>query len=230
MLLVEGHDLLLLALLVVLVALLDPLHLRRQSLQRLHRAHLLEGEREDRQPHDDREADDREPPAEPHCVVPELDDRVVDVDQGLEDVRDYEHRSGRVAGCVTGTEQRLGRDGVDPTAAPRIAAHYTPCGENAPAEATEAHARDRPTATAEPWRRRATATAASERQAATTATASAPSAVPSRLSSRKTAKRNGESCLLSAALNPESGMRAERTTMPAAIAPTASRRGQPRAT
>src|SRR5437763_10416078 len=89
-LLVEGHDLLLLALLVVLVALLDPLHLRRQSLQRLHRAHLLEGERQNRQPDHHCQADDRHAPAESEVVVEELEDRLVEVDQRLEELPDCE--------------------------------------------------------------------------------------------------------------------------------------------
>src|SRR5205085_7860855 len=102
--------------------------------------------------------------------------------------------------------------------------------ENAPTEAAPAHASERPIATAAPRRRQATATAQSERAAAITATASAPSAVPSRLSSRKTAKRNGESCLLSAAVKPESGTRAESASIEIATSASTSRRGQPRET
>src|SRR5205085_10384287 len=84
--------------------------------------------------------------------------------------------------------------------------------EDAAAEAGPAKTTERPVATAAPRRRPATATAHSERKAAIAATASAPSAVPSRLSSRKTAKRNGESCLLSAAVKPERGTRADRAS------------------
>ena len=99
-LLVEAHDLLLLALLVLLVALLDPLHLRRQPLERLHRADLLEGQRQDREPYHDRQADDRHPPSEPQLVVEELQDSLVDVNQGLNELPDGDwdevHRAGLV--------------------------------------------------------------------------------------------------------------------------------------
>src|SRR3954471_4033567 len=84
---VELHHRLLLALLVVLVALLDLLHLRLQPLKCLHRAHLLEGERQDQHPDDHRQPDDRSAPAQADVVVPEPQHGLIDVDQRLEDVR-----------------------------------------------------------------------------------------------------------------------------------------------
>src|SRR5205823_8398552 len=102
--------------------------------------------------------------------------------------------------------------------------------ENAPAEAAPAHTSERAIAAAAPRRRPATATAHSERQAAIAATASAPSAVPRRLSSRKTPKRNGESCLLSAAVKPERGTRADSASIEIATSASTSRRGHLRET
>ena len=55
-------------------------------LERAHRADLLQRQRQDRDPGDHREEDDREAPARPDVVVEELQDRVRHVHQRLEDV------------------------------------------------------------------------------------------------------------------------------------------------
>ena len=91
-LLVEAHHLLLHALAVVFELRLDLFDLR---LQRLHRAHALDlpvGERDQDRPGEDRQGDDRHPPAQPGAVVEELEDRVDDVDQRLQDVCLDDHR------------------------------------------------------------------------------------------------------------------------------------------
>src|SRR5829696_6232933 len=77
--LVEGHDLLVHALLVVLVALLEPLH----------RLHALERERQDQQPDREGHHDDRDAPtagervARVNQVMPELQDPLAGVDERL---------------------------------------------------------------------------------------------------------------------------------------------------
>ncbi len=88
---VEAHHFLLHALFVVFVFLLDFLDLR---LQRLHRAHafdLFVGQRDQDGPGADRDRDDRHAPGEADVVVEELEDRVGDVDQRLQDVRVGNH-------------------------------------------------------------------------------------------------------------------------------------------
>ena len=95
-LLVELHRLLLQALLVVLVLGLDLLDLRLESAQRVHRADLLDRQRQDQEPHDHRERHDRPSPAEAGVVVQPLDHPVGRVDQRLEDVRERKvHRNRR---------------------------------------------------------------------------------------------------------------------------------------
>src|SRR3954454_9606997 len=70
-LLVELHELLLHPLLVFLVALLDLLHLWLEQLERLHRADLLEGQRQDQKADHARESDYRPAPAQADVVVEE---------------------------------------------------------------------------------------------------------------------------------------------------------------
>ena len=98
-LLVERDHLPLLALLVVLVALLDRLDLRRIRLQRAHRADLGDRKRQDHEPRRERERDDRKAPAQADVVVEEGDDRVGEVDQRLEDVRD-DHACAPACVCL----------------------------------------------------------------------------------------------------------------------------------
>ena len=100
----------------------------------------------------------------------------------------------------------------DPTEA---SAQATPARQNAIAAACF-----RPTST----------TARTEKIPATIATTSVPVPTESSPSSRKTANRNGESCLLSAAVKPESGTRTERRSIAPETTATASRCGQPRFT
>ena len=145
-LLVERHHLPLLALAVVLVLLLDLLDLRLVRLQRAHRADLLQRQRQDRQPGDDRQQDDRDPPADPDVVVEEGEDRVGDVDQRLEDALDAgdgEHQA--VASVVRGSpgsKQRARLDGVVAAVAERVAAREAPGGQDRAAD--DARARGSP--------------------------------------------------------------------------------------
>jgi hypothetical protein len=88
--LVELHDLLLLALLVLLVLLLNLLHLRGETLHPHHRLDLTEGQRDQHRAHGDRQQHDRPAPRDP-AAVEELQDRLEDVDQRLEDVGGDEH-------------------------------------------------------------------------------------------------------------------------------------------
>ena len=71
---VELHQLFVLALLVVLPLLLQRLHLRRVRLQVLHRVDLLDRDRDEQDPHDHGEGDDRPGPREA--------DRLVQPDRG----------------------------------------------------------------------------------------------------------------------------------------------------
>src|SRR5207248_2545143 len=97
-LLVELHQLLLLALLVLLVLSLDRLQLGLQPLEALHRVELLERERHEQRPDDDREQHDRPAPRDANRVVEELQYRLEDVDQRLEDVGGDEHGQALGAG------------------------------------------------------------------------------------------------------------------------------------
>src|SRR5919202_179304 len=90
-LLVELHRLLLETLLVVLVLGLQLLELQRDPLHRLHRADLLERQRDEGRADDDRQEDDREAPAEADVVVEEQHHALERVDERLEDVGDREH-------------------------------------------------------------------------------------------------------------------------------------------
>ena len=90
-LLVEAHHLLLHALAIVFVFRLDLFDLRLQRLQRAHSLQLPVGERDQQRPGDDRQGDDRHPPAQPGAVVEELEDPVGDVDQRLQDVGVGDH-------------------------------------------------------------------------------------------------------------------------------------------
>ena len=130
---VERHHLLLHALFVVFVLRLDLLDLR---LQRLHRAHpfqLFVGERDQQGAGDDRQGDDRHPPAEADVVVEELEDRVGDVDQRLQDVGDGDHGCSLavVGGGVDRADPRVkrSRHRVEAAVAERIAAQQAPGGE-----------------------------------------------------------------------------------------------------
>ncbi len=132
-LLVELHHLLLLALLVVLVLGLDRLHLRRQLLHALHRAELLDGQREQDRAHAHRQQHDRPAPGHPDAVVEERQDRLEDVDQRLEDVRGDKHGSGGRSGR-SGLEQPLFLDRIKASVAQRIAAQQPPPGQDEPAQ------------------------------------------------------------------------------------------------
>jgi hypothetical protein len=108
-LLVELHHLLVQALLVVLVLRLQFLDVGRQALKRLHRLELLQGQRQQRRAHHDRQADDRQAPAAAHdVVVDEHQDRLEDVDERLEDVRvderHHEVRGRKTRCCSTGSK------------------------------------------------------------------------------------------------------------------------------
>ena len=133
-LLVEAHHLLLHALSVVLVFLLDLFDLRLQRLQRAHPFERFVGERDQQRPGADREGDDRRPPAEADVVVEELEDRVGDVDQRLQDVRRSGSRA-RLAVVVLGRVDRADPQGeavgdrVEAAVAERVAAQQAPGGE-----------------------------------------------------------------------------------------------------
>ena len=83
---IELHDLLLLALLVVLVLRLDRFQLGRHPLELLHRVELLEGQRQQQRPDHNRQRDDRPTPRPADHAVEEDQDRTEDVDQRLENV------------------------------------------------------------------------------------------------------------------------------------------------
>jgi hypothetical protein len=85
-LLVERHRLPLQALPVRAVLLAQPLDLRGDLGHPVHRAQLLERQRQQQGADQHRERDDRETPSQPDVVVKELEDRLEDVDQRLEDV------------------------------------------------------------------------------------------------------------------------------------------------
>ena len=88
--LVEGEHLALLALAVVLVLRLHLLQLRRDQLHPPHRADPGQRQRQGHQPDRERERDDRQAPAEADRAREEADDRVGEVDEGLEDDKDGE--------------------------------------------------------------------------------------------------------------------------------------------
>ena len=130
-LLVELHQLLVLALLVVLLLLLERLHLGRVRLQVLHRVDLLHGDRHEHDAHEHGQRHDRPRPREA--------DRLVQPDRG---------RSGGSsrAGAADSRWRRSGRSRralrlvppaaevrvlgpVDPAVAPRVAAQKPPAGE-----------------------------------------------------------------------------------------------------
>ena len=89
-LLVEREHLALLALAVVLVLLLDGLELRRHQLHPAHRLDPLQRQRQRERPHGQRQADDRQAPAQADRLREELDDRLGEVDERLEDDEDGE--------------------------------------------------------------------------------------------------------------------------------------------
>jgi hypothetical protein len=82
---VEGHQLLLLALLVRLVLLLDRLHLRHVLLHPLHRMDLPHHQRDEQHPDDHRQRDDRPRPRQ-------ADGRVQPVEDVPEDVLERRER------------------------------------------------------------------------------------------------------------------------------------------
>jgi hypothetical protein len=90
---VELHQLFLLPLLVGLVLLLDLLHLRRVPLEVLHRVDLPDGQRDQKEPDDHRQRDDRPRPRQADRTVraEPLEDVAEEVLEGGEDVRD-DHR------------------------------------------------------------------------------------------------------------------------------------------
>src|SRR3954447_14122674 len=127
--LVEGHDLLVHALPVALVALLDLLDLRLELLEPLHRLHALERERQDHDPDREREQDDRPAPAAvevPQEPMPELQDGLAGVDDRPQDEDD---RDGHQA-LAAGAEQLLVLYEIDTAVTPRVAAQKTPAGED----------------------------------------------------------------------------------------------------
>ena len=119
MLLVELHRLLLELAAVALVLLLQLLELGLDGLHGLRRGELLPGEREQHQPHDDREADDREAPrpvgTEPprsQSTVDGDEDPVQQLDELLENGKVIHGRSGqcrRGPGRIAGGEAARGR-------------------------------------------------------------------------------------------------------------------------
>ena len=132
-LLVEAHDLFLLALLVGLVLLLERLELRREHLEPLHRVDLLDGERHHHHPHHQREDDDRERPRETARRV-----------QPLEDVREDVLERWRIeASAITRpspwppAEERLVMRVVDAAVAPRVAAQRAASRRGRPADEPE---------------------------------------------------------------------------------------------
>ena len=100
MLLVELHQLLLLALLVLLVLSLDPLHLRREPLHLLHRVKLLDGEGQQDCPDQNRQEDDRPAPRPADDAVDRLEDRLEDVYERLEDRCGYKQVGHALRGAV----------------------------------------------------------------------------------------------------------------------------------
>src|SRR3979490_3450544 len=112
-LLVELHQLLLLALLVLLVLRLDRLHLGLQTLESLHRVELLERQRNQKRADHDREEDDRPSPRNSDGVVEELQYRLEDIDQRLEDVRGNKHDQALWAG-LAGLNTRWSSTGSKP--------------------------------------------------------------------------------------------------------------------
>ena len=143
-LLVELHQLLLLALFVVLVALFDLLHLGRQPLHLLHRLQLAVGQRNQHRPDQHRQEHDRQPPAAPHqVVVDEHHDPFEEADQGREGVLDYVREDHAPASpwawawrraCL---EDALILDRVKAAVAERVAAQQPPGGEHQAAGHTE---------------------------------------------------------------------------------------------
>ncbi len=140
--LVEGHDLLVHALLVVLVALLDLLDRRLQRLEALHRLHALEGERQDREPDREGHQDDRDAPAAVEVVVlvdqvmPELQNPLAGIDERLKDVGDVVH--GLALDVGAWTEQLLVLHEVDAAVTPGVAAEQPPGGQHDTSEHTVA--------------------------------------------------------------------------------------------
>ena len=94
---VELHDLLLLALLVLLVLLFQRVDLRGHALHLLHRLQLPVGDRHEDCPNQDRQTHDRQPPAEAEqdVIVNEHHDRFEQGDQRREGVLDHIRREDR---------------------------------------------------------------------------------------------------------------------------------------
>ncbi len=89
-LLIELHQLLLLALFVFLVLFFERVYLRREPLHLLHRLQLAIGQRDQDGPDQDRQADDRQAPAAAHnVVVDEHHDVFEQRDQGRERVLNH---------------------------------------------------------------------------------------------------------------------------------------------
>ena len=113
-LLVELHQLLVQALAVALVLRLDRLHLRHVRLHALHRVDLLDHDRHERDPDDDRQRDDRPAPREADRVVQVLEqprERVLDraEDPGDDHASPGSRRRRGSRGCSAAAASRLQR-------------------------------------------------------------------------------------------------------------------------
>ena len=102
---------------------------------RAHRADLLQRQRQDHEPGDDGQEDDRHAPARADVVVEEGEDRVRDVDQRLQDVGVREDHAGDPRASVL--KQRARLDRVVAAVAERVAARQAPGGEDRAAHDAE---------------------------------------------------------------------------------------------
>ena len=135
-LLVELHHRLLLSLLVVLVLLLDLLELRLQLLHRPHRADLLHRDRQDREPDDEHQRDDRRPPAEVEAVVEEDDDLLGDLGEDRCDWQAHRLAALRVPWSGGAEQGSLGQR-IEPAVAEGVASQDPPSGQDHAAKRPE---------------------------------------------------------------------------------------------